>query len=241
MKNWKKILVVILFVILFAGSLIINIPAWVIGSLLNHYTQGRVGTTRETGTFWNGGALLYAADKDAKTSVPLLMVGWHIKFGLSKFIDIEFNASNKTIARAALTKKGVDVSDLNLSMSLDQLTPLLGNLNSLGLSGNVHVTAANLLLSKTNQGNINVKLEDVGSAIAPVNPIGSYMVDFNLANTSIDVSSDGDSVINVTASGNLNSLVLTSKIQPDKKTQLLQFMTMMGIPQADGSYQMKVF
>ncbi|MEN9946430.1 MAG: hypothetical protein RLZZ293_816, partial [Pseudomonadota bacterium] len=39
----------------------------------------------------------------------------------------------------------------------------------------------------------------------------------------------------------LNSLILNLKVQADKKEQLLQFMTMMGMPQADGSYQMKVF
>lgn len=241
MKKWKKILITVLFITVFIFSIIFNIPAWVVGSLISHYSQGRAGTMRESGTFWNGEALLYAADHDTKTTVPLVRISWHIKFGISKFIDIEFKTSNKTIARVALNKKGVIINDVNLRLSLDQLTPLLGNLNSLGLSGNVHVSAASLLLSKINQGSISVGLEDVASAIAPVNPIGTYNVVFNLADSSFDISSNANSVINVTGTGNLNSLVLNSKIQPDKKSQLLQFMTMMGVPQADGSYQMKVF
>jgi hypothetical protein len=77
--------------------------------------------------------------------------------------------------------------------------------------------------------------------MSPVNPIGSYNVNFDLSSMGITISSNPDSVIDVSGSGNIKNLVLNSKVQPDKKEKLLQFMTMTGIPQADGSYQMKAF
>jgi hypothetical protein len=112
----------------------------------------------------------------------------------------------------------------------------------LNLSGNVHVNANSLEIGKKMNGSVNVQLSNVGSGISPVNPVGSYAVTMNLASGSLNVStSDPASVLTVTGDGSLSSLMLNSKVAPEKKDQLFQFMTMMGIPQADGSYQMKVF
>jgi hypothetical protein len=169
------------------------------------------------------------------------MVNWKIKLGISKFININLSSSSQVIANLDLTKNGLELSKVNLSLSLDQLSPFLGNLNSLNLSGNVHVTADKLLAGKKMQGTIAVKLDDVGSGMSPVNPIGSYNVNFDLSSMGITISSNPDSVINVSGSGSVKSLVLNSKVQANKKEKLLQFMTMTGIPQADGSYQMKAF
>jgi len=241
MKKWQKFLLITVFVFAFLSSIVLNIPAWMVGSLVYKYSQHKLDTINEHGTFWNGQALLIAIDKQGKTAVPLLQIGWKIKLGLTKFIDINFNSSNQTIANASLTKSGLLVDNVNLSLSLDQLTPLMDNLNSLSLSGNVHLTANKLLISNKMQGNINVKLDNVASGMAPVNPIGSYQVAVDLSNIGINVTSDSDSTINVTGVGTINGLVLSSRVRDDKKEQLLQFMTMLGIPQADGSYQLKVF
>jgi hypothetical protein len=241
MKKWQKLLLIAAFAFAFLGSIILNTPAWVVGTLVYKYSQHKLDTINEQGTFWNGQAMLIAIDKEGKTSVPLMVMGWKIKLGLSKFININFSASNQTIADASLTKSGLEVSNVNLSLSLDQLTPLVDNLNSLSLSGNVHLTAPKLLVSKKMQGNIDVKLDNVASGMAPVNPIGSYHVALDLSNLGINIDSTPDSTITVEGNGNINGLVLRSRVKEDKKEQLLQFMTMLGIPQADGSYQFKVF
>ena len=241
MKKWQKILLIVLFVFTFIASLIRNMPAWLLGGLISHYSQGRVSTSYEHGTFWNGHAMFYSRDANGKSSVPLQVLGWTIKLGFSKFVDISFTAANQPIAHASLTKQGLVAENIDLRLSLDQLAPLLGNLSSFGLSGNVHVSSSRIILGKGLSGTVNINLEDVGSGISPVNPVGSFQITADLASTSINVSSSPDSVLIVNGSGNFNNLILNSKVQNDKKEQMLQFMTMMGIPQADGSYQLKVF
>ena len=241
MNKLKKIAIYLVFIFGFFYSIIINTPAWVLGSLISHYSQGRVSTSNEQGSFWNGQALLMAHDGSGKIVVPLMMVGWNIKLGFSKFIAVNLTASNKTIANASLNKAGISLNNVNLGLSLDQLTPFLGNLNALNLSGNVRINADNLSIGKQMNGTINIQLQNVGSGISPVNPIGSYSVSLNLNNSAVNVNTSSDSVITVTGDGNLNSLMLNSRVQADKKDKLLQFMTMMGIPQLDGSYQLKVF
>lgn len=242
MSKLQRILIICLLSVSFIGGLIVYMPAWIVGSLADKYSDHRISTSNEQGTFWNGGAMLMASDSSGKNLVQVTRIKWKVKLGFSKFIDINFTSSDKTIANISLSNKGLQVGNVNLNLSMDQLEPFLGNLSSMGLSGNVHVDAANLSLSnKSNSGIVHVKLEDVGSSISPVNPIGSYTVQLDLANSGIDVSSTPDSVINVKANGNMKSLTLNSTVQADKKDKLLQFMTMMGLPQPDGSYQMKVF
>ncbi len=241
MKKFNKILLIFLSFIIFCGLIIWQIPAWVVGSIASKYSANRVSTAYETGTFWNGSAMLLASDSNGKSVVPITKINWTIKLGLTKFVEITFTSSEQPIAIIDLTKSGLVVNTVNLDMSMDQITPFLGNLGTLGLSGTVHVTADDLHLGKANSGVINVSLQDVGSGISPLNPIGSYSLRFDLSSSSINVVNSGDSIISVNGSGNMSGLVLNSTIQPDKKEQMLQFMTMMGIPQPDGSYKMKVF
>lgn len=241
MSKLQRVLIICLISVSFIGGLIVYMPAWLVGSLAYKYSEHRISTSNEQGSFWNGSAMLMASDSNGKTFVQIMRIKWKIKLGLSKFIEVNFTSSDKSIANVSLSKAGLQVSNVNVDLSVDQLEPFLGNLSSMSLSGNVHVDASSLTLGKTNVGTINVKLEDVGSGISPVNPIGSYTLQLNLASSSIDVSSSTDSVIGVTATGSMNSLTLNSTVQADKKDKLLQFMTMMGLPQADGSYKMKVF
>lgn len=240
MKRWQKTILVSIFILGFIGSIMLNMPAWLVGSLLSHYTQGRVATANEHGTFWNGKALLYAQDSMGKSAIPLLAIGWKIRLGFSKFIDIDFTVSDHTVAKADLTKAGLAVSNVDLSLSLDQLAPLMGNLNSLGLSGNVHVMTKQVVLNKKMQGNLNINLDNVGSSMAPLNPLGSYQVKVDLATNSLNIASNPDSVISISGAGNFSNLTLSTKVQDNKKDQLIQFVTMLGIPQPDGSYKLKV-
>lgn len=241
MSKLQRILVICILSISFIGGLIVYMPAWIVGSLADKYSEHRISTSNEQGTFWNGGAMLMASDSSGKNLVQITRIKWKVKLGFSNFVSINFTSSDKTIANVNLNKSGLEVNNVNLILSMDQLEPFLGTLSSMSLSGNVHVDANSLKLSKSNSGIVNVKLEDVGSGISPVNPIGSYTVQLDLANSSIDVSCTPDSVISVKGSGNMKGLTLNSTIQSDKKDKLLQFMTMMGMPQPDGSYQMKVF
>lgn len=241
MGKIKKILLILLFVFIFIAAFINRMPAWIVGSIAAKVSNNHIMTRSETGTFWNGSALLVASDKDNKKIVPMIYVNWKVKLGMSKFVTIDLMSSGQTIANVALTKDGIDVTNVNLGMSMDQLAAFAGNLSTLNLSGSAHVMSNNIHLGKTNTGSVNVTLTDIGSGMSPVNPIGNYTLTLDLASQGIDVSSEPSSVIKVTGNGNTSGLSLNARVEEDKKEQMLQFMTMMGIPQGDGSYLLKVF
>lgn len=241
MNKLKKITLIVVIFLVFLAGLVMKAPAWLVGSLASKYSQNRLVTRNETGTFWKGSALLVASDGNNKKYVPLLRVNWTIKLGLTKFINIDLTSAGQTVANVNLVKTGLDINNVNLSFAMDQLTAFAGNLGSLNLSGNVHVTSSNLHLGKTNSGSIDVSLSGIGSGMSPLNPIGNYNVKFDLSNMGINVDTDGDSIIKVSGSGNVSGLSLNARVDDEKKEQMLQFMTMMGLPQADGSYLLKVF
>jgi hypothetical protein len=241
MSKFRKILIISLCGLTFIFSTLFNMPAWLMGSLIERYSNAKISLVNEQGKFWNGSGLLIAQNLENRTTMPLLEVNWKIKLGLTKFLQINLTSAGDPVAEIDLTKTGISINQLNLAVSLDQISPFLGNLNSLNLSGNLKLTANNLHLAKQNQGTIQATLTEVGSGMSPVNPFGNYDISLDLATLAITVASQPNSVIIINSSGNLNSLILNLKVQADKKEQLLQFMTMMGMPQADGSYQMKVF
>lgn len=221
---------------------IMNLPAWVLGSLISKYSGDKVGLYNETGTFWQGSGMLVAKEVKLKNLSPLIVVDWNVSFGLSKFVDVKFTAGSQTVADVSVSKSGLLLEQLNLALSLSQITPLLDQLNTLGLSGVANVTSNSIKLGSTNSGTVNLTMGSVGSNMSPLNPVGSYQATFVLDSGDISVQTTGSAIINVSGNGNLKQgLTLSASIDPDKKDQMLQFITTVGMPQADGSYLLKLF
>ncbi|MDD3266220.1 MAG: type II secretion system protein N [Burkholderiales bacterium] len=241
MKKVKLFICVFAGICFVGGMFVYKLPAWFLGVLTSKYTDNRLLTREETGTFWSGSALLVASDKDNKRNIPLKRIDWQVKLGFKQFIVLNVKNSGNQLATISLQKDGVHVDALSTMLSMEQLVGFANNLSTLGLFGDVSLTGNQIILSKTNKGQINVNLDSVGSAMSPLNPLGSYTVTFNLANSQLDVQSTGGSILEVSGSGNAKSLSLTATVKPDNQDQLLQFMTMMGVPQGNGSYLLKVF
>lgn len=241
MKKVKLFMGVFAVIVFCSSVFIYKLPAWFLGVLTSKYTDSRLITREEYGTFWNGSALLVASDKDNKKNVPLRRIDWTVQIGFKNFVTLNVKSSGSQLASITLQKDGVHVDGVNMVLSIEQLIGFATNLSTIGLFGDVNVTANGIILSKTNKGQINVSLNSIGSSMSPLNPLGSYTVSFNLANNQLNVQSSGDSILNISGNGNTNSLSLNASVKEDSQDQMLQFMTMMGVPQGDGSYLLKVF
>lgn len=241
MKKFKLSIIIFFSLIAVSGLFIYKLPAWFLGVLTSKYTENRLITREEYGSFWDGSALLVASDKDNKRNVPLRRIDWKVQLGLKNFVTLNVKSSASPLANITLQKDGLHVDNVNMSITMEQLIAFASNFATLGLFGDVNVSGSGIVLSSTNKGQIKVSLDSVGSAMSPLNPIGNYAVNFDIATTKIDVSSNSDSIVDVSGSGSLNGLSLNATVKPDSIDQMLQFMTMMGIPQGNGSYLLKVF
>ncbi len=238
--NNKKRFTIIVFVIIFFFTLFKDIPTVILANAINTYSQKKLKLYDTSGTFWNGSGLLVAVDTRTNQSAPLILLNWDIKLGITKFIDIKFTVGNNQIADIYLNKNGLNLSKLNLSLSISQVTELFGLIKNLGLSGNVNISTEEMLLSKKSDGIFSINLTAVSSSISPVNPLGDYTVLYNADKTSIEVTSSSSSTLLLSGNGTSSSLTLKAKVADDKKEKMLQFITVMGMPQPDGSYNLKI-
>jgi hypothetical protein len=238
----KKLIIIISLIFIFLYTTIKNIPTSLLTLLVNKYSQHKISIYNNIGTFWHGKGLIVVTDEKNKVLAPLVLVNWDITFNFTKYININFKVGNDNILNVYLDKSGINLSNLNLSLSISQVSEIFSLIKNLGLSGNLVLKSnkINFINNKLN-GIFEVSLNYLSSAISPVNPLGSYKVLIDLEKNIIKVSTNNDSVLKVYGEGNFNSLVLNSKVEEIKKEKMLQFMTMMGIPKSDGSYELKIF
>ncbi|MFN7094306.1 MAG: hypothetical protein ACK4M7_02980, partial [Burkholderiales bacterium] len=105
----KPFVIASLFILVFVISLINNMPTWILGKVVEHYSQGKLKLYNQNGNFWHGSGLLVATDTKLQQSAPLLLVDWNINLGLTKFIDVKFTMGNNPIAEVYLNKAGVNL------------------------------------------------------------------------------------------------------------------------------------
>lgn len=237
----KRVFISILFVWGFLFTFVMNIPSVMLGRIITHYSKGYLVLYNPHGTFWHGDGLLAVANQKSQEISPLLLINWDVKIGLKKFIDINFNVDNTPIAELYINKTGANLDKLDISLSITQVSQMIDIIKTLSLSGNLEITANHINIGKTIMGTLNVAINQVSSNIAPVNPLGNYQMSFDLSNGGINISSNSSANLSISGSGNLQGLTLKCMANPSKKDKMLEFMTVMGIPQPDGSYAMKVF
>ena len=236
----KKYLTATLFFVIFAATMVYNIPSWALSSVIQKYSQGRLKFYDTEGTFWNGSGLLVALGTK-QSSAPLLLMDWKIKLGLTKYIDIEFNVGNKRIAELYVNSQGANLDKLNVSLSITQVEQLYDIIKDMSVSGNLNVSADHILIAKKMSGQFKVNLDNISSGISRLNPLGSYVINLNAANGDIDVSTNHGAVLILNGSGSISGLTLNARINEENRADMLQFITLMGIPKPDGSYQLKIF
>lgn len=239
----KKYFISIAFFIVFIFTLIANIPTWMLGNIVQNYSDKRLRLYDTDGTFWKGSGLLVAIDaKKQLHASPLLHINWSIKPGFTKFIDLQFTVDDHKIADIYLNKTGINMDKLDLSLSVTQLSELVDVAKDLGVSGNINVSAEHIHLGKQVEGVFNIKLDNISSTISKVNPLGSYVVQLNPATGKLSVNTpSSQDILMLNGDGNLNSLTLKARVNESHKEEMLQFITAMGIPQPDGSYNLKIF
>jgi hypothetical protein len=234
-------------VIIFIATLIINIPAWVLNAPLTKYSHNQLRLYNLTGSFWHGSGLLVAASANKQNkigAVPLIHLSWKMSLGLSKYADITLLLDQHKIADVYLDKNGVNIDNLNLTLSVSQISRLSNVIDDLKVSGSLQIKAKHFLITnKMQTGIMNITARNISSGISPVNPLGTYLVTLDLNGNKINVTTDNNenSVLTLNGSGTLSALTLKSSINPEKAEKMKTFITLMGVPNADGTYDLKLF
>lgn len=238
----NKYLIVTICIFVFIATLIINIPTQILGNLINKYSEGHLQLYNQKGSFWNGEGLLVAKTKKSANGAPLILVNWDITFNFKKWVDIKFRVGNNQIAEIYLNNSGTNIDNLDVSLSISQVSNLFDIIKDMGLSGNIRINTSHININKTSLGNFGIYVDNISSVLSPVNPLGSYKGIFDIASGEIQVSTTNTaSALKLSGTGNLNSLILNANTSEDNKTKLMQFLTATGMPKSDGSYDLRIF
>jgi hypothetical protein len=152
----QRVFVTFLFIIVFMFTLIEETPSVMLGKIIQHYSKGHLQLYNPNGTFWNGSGLLAVADPKTEELSPLLLIDWKVKVGLKKFVSVNFSVDKSTIADFYVDKKGANLDNLNISLSVTQVSQLVDIINSLGLSGNLEIMAKHINVGKKLTGNLDI-------------------------------------------------------------------------------------
>lgn len=238
----SRYLVITAFIVVFFTTLITNIPAWILSSQLTKYSEGRLNLYNLAGSFWSGSGLLVASSKKGQSeAAPLVYLHWKISVGFTKYVDVKFSMDKHPIAEVYLNKSGLNINKLDLSLSVIQVSQLSDVVKDLNISGNFHIQADQILLNKKNTGVITATIKNVSSGMSPVNPLGDYNLAYDLATNKINVKTAPGAVLNLSGEGSANSLTLDATIEPSKVEQMRTFITLLGVPKANGVYSIKLF
>ncbi len=245
--KFRKYLIISGCVIVFLATLIINIPAWFLNSPLTKYSHNQLRLYNLSGSFWHGSGLLVAssANKQNKVSaVPLIHLSWKVSLGLSRYATVTLLLDQHKVADIYLDKNGLNINDLNLALSVSQVSRLSNVVDDLKVSGSLQIKAKHLLITnKTQNGIMNITAKNISSGISPVNPLGTYLVDFDLSGSKLNVTTDSsqNAVLALNGSGTLSALTLKASVDQEKTEKMKTFITLMGIPNPDGTYDLKLF
>jgi general secretion pathway protein N len=244
MNRHKRSLSIIVFAIFFICNFIYKAPTSILSHMVASYSKQQLQLVNTTGTFWKGSGLVIinSSKKNNPSTTPLLELNWKISFGTSHFIKALFSIGKSQIANIYLDSKGLNIDNLTLSLSIRQASHFMDVVNDLGISGNLMISSSHILLDKKASGNVLLTLDNISSSLSPVNPLGSYQAQVNLGDNAVTITTPNtsDAALILDGSGSINGLSIKATPAPSKKQQMLQFLTLMGIPQPDGSYMLKL-
>lgn len=165
--------------------------AWFVG-ILGSQTACRITLQQAQGSLWNGSASIGFSEIDVASGLcrPPSAITERFQwanecslFSSSCKGSIEFSALKKPL-QYNLTFSGLRFESGEITLPVNGLEVLGSPWNSLRPRGEMLLSWSDLIVdnfsSAASAGNIQIKMNDVSSAVSPVKPLGSYEIEITL-------------------------------------------------------------
>ena len=167
-----------------ALTVLVFLPATWLGSIVEEQTGGRLTLGDAQGTLWRGSAFVGGAAGASGAVTPLLpgRFSWRLSpLVLLGQVDMTLENPEALSQPVSLTGSWSEwqVSPGTLLVPAERLAGLGSPLNTLALSGAMKLSWSTLALARAGQamdvnGRTLLSLNDMGSRMAPIKPLGSY-------------------------------------------------------------------
>ena len=225
------------------------LPASWMGLLIERQTDGRLSLGDVQGSFWNGSAFVGVAAGVNDPVTPLFpgRFSWKISpLILLAQLDLELQNAQALSVPFKITGNFSEwhVSPAAIVLPTERLEGLGAPLNTLGPSGNLHLSWNNLQFTREGaqlswQGQLELDLSEMASRLSPVRPLGSYKMSFDLHGNSADVNlvtQTGPMMLTGTGALNGGRFQFSGKAwaQEGQETKLANLLNLLGQRRKDG-------
>ncbi|QYF94991.1 type II secretion system protein N [Massilia sp. PAMC28688] len=167
-----------------ALTVLIFLPATWLGEIVEQRTQGRLTLGDAQGTLWRGSAYIGGAAASNGAVTPLLpgRFSWRLS-PLALLGQVDLQLENPDALSQPVTVSGTwsewQVSPATVNVPAERLAGLGAPLNTLAPSGAMQLSWSTLGLARAGnaldvKGRTMLAMNDMGSRMAPVKPLGSY-------------------------------------------------------------------
>ncbi|MFZ6846667.1 type II secretion system protein N [Undibacterium sp. RuRC25W] len=230
-------------------TILFLLPASWMGVLIERQTHGRLCLGDVQGSFWSGSAFVGVAATANDPVTPLFpgRFSWEISpLILLTQIDLELQNSESLSAPLKVSGNFSEwhVSPASIVLPTERLEGLGAPLNTIGPSGNLHLSWNNLQFTREGtllsaQGQLQLDLAEMASRLSPVRPLGSYKMSFDLHGTSADVNlitQTGPMMLSGTGALNSGRFQFSGKAwaQEGQETKLANLLNLLGQRRKDG-------
>lgn len=226
-----------------ALTLLIFFPASWVASLLEEQTAGRLTLGDAHGTLWRGSAFIGGAASGNDPLTPLLpgRFTWHLS-PMVLLGSVHAELENAESLSQPIVMNGSwrqwHVSPSAVLLPAERLAALGAPLNTIQPSGQMRLSWDLLQLTQKNDtigmvGTMNLEIDDLGSRLSPVKPLGSYDLALAWHGTQAEIKLNtvrGPMLLN--GSGTINNGRLqfsgTAEAEPGQEERLLNFLNLLG-------------
>lgn len=230
-------------------------PAYWFTPMVGFYSGHRIELSDASGSLWHGAATLMLApggDVGAANRAPAALPGrlswdtafWPLWLGRLQVVVQQDNALVHPITlRAHLHRAELDAGSLNLPANW--LTGLGSPFNTLDLRGVLRLDWSACRVSDgLAYGQLNLTLDQLGSRVSRVSPLGSYRlrVDLEGRTAALQLSTlHGALLLDGQGQASLNTFNFTgsARAAPGFEQGLAGFLDILGDPRGDGSYSLR--
>lgn len=185
----------LLFAVVYFLCLAAAMPASMLSSLINKYSQGSLTLANCRGSVWNGSAIAVFHPKQA-TPNPLVIgeLQWTmpvlsmLSFQPTVYVNWpQIRQTSPTIMRASIGQ--ISISNLTLPLPPGILAEASPYLRPLELDGQIVIQGETMSLTrKTVNGALRAQLTDLRSGLSDVSPLGNYLLKAQCTGTNCDLS-----------------------------------------------------
>jgi len=229
-------------------ALIAMAPATLADAGMQHASNGRLRLTEPSGTLWFGAGQVEIRDADGQTGFASPL-SWRFRPGdlfRGRLAYEVVSGSGTRPFSVAVFWSRIELANADVSVPAAALGLGLIKLASLELTGNVNLRIPKLVIrSSTLQGSATLEWRAAGSALAPVSPLGDYMLRLETAGPEIRAILEtikGPLQLRGHGSwthGHVPAFVATAHIPPNFRQQLAPFLRLIAVERSDESFELQ--